>query len=63
MSARVADRPVFRLRIASIRGDDIHKLRRLLKVLLRAHQWRCISVEQERAPVTPSITESYEVRR
>jgi hypothetical protein len=40
-------RPVYRLRIMSIRGDEIRHLRALLKVLLRQHGWRCISVEQE----------------
>jgi hypothetical protein len=62
MDGAEAPRPTFILKIRSLRGDDIRRLRALLKVLLRAHQWRCISVEQERAPA-PSITESYEVRR
>ena len=39
--------PIFVLRLRSLRGDDIRRLRALLKVLLRQHGWRCISVEQE----------------
>jgi hypothetical protein len=41
-------RPIFVLRLTSIGGHDIHKLRRLLKVLLRAYGWRCLSAEVER---------------
>jgi hypothetical protein len=31
----------------SLRGDEIRHLRALLKVLLRQHGWRCVSVEIE----------------
>jgi hypothetical protein len=34
---------VYLLRLKSIRGDD-SKLRRLIKVLLRSHGWRCVSI-------------------
>jgi hypothetical protein len=40
-------RPVYVLRLTSLRGDDIRELRRLLKWLLRAHRWKCLSVEVE----------------
>jgi hypothetical protein len=50
MSEPQFPRPVFLLRIQSIRGDGIRELRALLKRLLRPNQWRCVSVEQERAP-------------
>jgi len=40
-------RPVHVLRLQSLRGDDIRKLRLLLKVLLRRHALKCISVELE----------------
>jgi hypothetical protein len=48
MSAVRQQGPAFILRLRSLRGDDIHKLRRLLKVLVRSHGWCCVSVEQER---------------
>ena len=50
MTAQHSRTAVYLLRLKSIRGDDIHKLRRLLKVLLRSHGWRCVSVEQEPQP-------------
>jgi hypothetical protein len=43
--------PVYRLRICPIGpvrdADDIRRLKQLLKSLLRAHHYRCVSVEQE----------------
>ena len=48
-------RPVYRLRIMSLRGDGIHELRALLKRLLRPHRWRCVSVERECALPHPII--------
>jgi hypothetical protein len=45
-----APAPIFVLRLRSVRGEDIHHLRALLKVLLRWHGWRCVSLEQETAP-------------
>jgi hypothetical protein len=39
-------RTVYLLRLQSPHGDDIHRLRLLLKLLLRRYQLRCISVEQ-----------------
>jgi hypothetical protein len=42
--------PVYILRVQSQRGDDIRRLRRLLKVLLRAHGWRCLGAEPEVRP-------------
>jgi hypothetical protein len=51
-AARAAPRPqlgqVFVLRLQSRRSDDgIRALRSILKTLLRAHAWRCLSVEPE----------------
>jgi hypothetical protein len=42
-------RPVYRLRLTSMRGDDIRHLRILLKTLLRRYGWKCVSVEEEEA--------------
>jgi hypothetical protein len=39
---------VYLLRLRSLRGEDIHALRPILKALLRRYGWRCVSVEQER---------------
>jgi hypothetical protein len=39
---------VYVLRLCSPRGDDIRRLRLLLKLLLRRYQLRCLSVEEER---------------
>jgi hypothetical protein len=47
---REPDRPLFILKIRSLRGDGIHELRALLKRLLRPNQWQCVSVERECAP-------------
>jgi hypothetical protein len=41
-------RPVYVLRLIAPEGDDIRRLRWLLKRLARQYQLRCISVEQER---------------
>jgi hypothetical protein len=51
MPRELPDRPIFVLKIKSLRGDGIHELRALLKRLRRPHQWRCISIE--RAPANP----------
>jgi hypothetical protein len=40
-------RPIYLLRLQSIRGDDIRHLRWLLKEMLRRHQLKCISIEVE----------------
>jgi hypothetical protein len=43
-----ADTPrTYLLRLRSLRGDDIHALRAILKALLRRYGWRCVSVEKE----------------
>jgi hypothetical protein len=42
--------PIFVLRLRSLRGDDVRRLRALLKVLLRRYGWRCVSLEQEMTP-------------
>jgi hypothetical protein len=52
---REPDRPVYILKVKSLRGDGIHELRTLLKRLLRPHLWRCVSVE--RAPSDPIKSE------
>jgi hypothetical protein len=39
---------VYVLRLVSPRGDDIRRLRLLLKLLLRRYQLRCLSVIEER---------------
>jgi hypothetical protein len=39
-------RPVYVLRLQSLHGDDIRRLRLLLKALLRRHGLRCLSVEE-----------------
>jgi hypothetical protein len=44
------NRPVYLLRLVSPRGDDIRRLRWLLKVLLRRYGLRCISVSIEEEP-------------
>lgn len=41
-----AARPVFVLRVQSLRGDDIRALRRALKALLRRLGLRCIAIEE-----------------
>jgi hypothetical protein len=41
---------VYVLRLESPRGDDIRRLRLLLKLLLRRYELRCLSVEQEPRP-------------
>jgi hypothetical protein len=41
---------VYVVRLRSLRGEDIHALRAILKRLLRQFGWRCVSIEQERAP-------------
>jgi hypothetical protein len=38
---------VYVLRLVSPRGDDIRRLRLLLKLLLRRYQLRCLSVTEE----------------
>ena len=38
---------VFLLRLRSPRGDDIRRLRLLLKLLLRRYELRCLSVKEE----------------
>jgi hypothetical protein len=38
---------VYVLRLESPRGEDIRRLRLLLKLLLRRYELRCLSVEQE----------------
>jgi hypothetical protein len=43
---REPDRPVYILKVRSLRGDGIHELRALLKRLLRPHLWQCVSVER-----------------
>jgi hypothetical protein len=40
-------RPGYLLRRESLRGDDIRRLRWLLKALLRRHALKCISIEIE----------------
>jgi hypothetical protein len=41
-------RPIYLLRLQSLRGaDDIRRLGLLLKALLRRHELRCISIEIE----------------
>jgi hypothetical protein len=47
-------RPIYILKIRSLRSDSIRDLRALLKRLLRPNQWRCLSVELERRPVPPT---------
>jgi hypothetical protein len=42
--------PVYVLRLESLRGDDIRRLRWLLKALLRRLGLRCISIEPEGRP-------------
>jgi hypothetical protein len=44
---RVPDTQIYVLRLRSLRGDDIHALRAILKALLRKYGWRCVSVERE----------------
>jgi hypothetical protein len=39
--------PVYVLRLQSLRGDDIRRLRWVLKALLRRFGLRCISIEIE----------------
>jgi hypothetical protein len=41
---------VYVLRLCSLRGDDIRRLRLLLKRLLRDHGLRCVSIEPEAQP-------------
>jgi hypothetical protein len=43
-------RPIYLVRLESLRGDDIRRLRWLLKALLRRLGLRCLSVEEERRP-------------
>jgi hypothetical protein len=38
---------VYVLRLSSPHGDDVRRLRLLLKLLLRRYQLRCLSVEEE----------------
>jgi hypothetical protein len=45
--SRQRPRPVYLLRLESRRGDDIRRLRWLLKALLRRLGLRCISLEPE----------------
>jgi hypothetical protein len=40
-----AAQPIYLLRLKSLRGDDIRRLRWLLKEILRRHQLKCISIE------------------
>jgi hypothetical protein len=39
--------------LKSLRGDGIRDLRALLKRLLRPHQWKCVSIQQEQ-PIPPT---------
>jgi hypothetical protein len=39
--------PVYVLRLQSPRGDDVRRLRLLLKLLVRRYELRCLSVEEE----------------
>jgi hypothetical protein len=45
---------IYRLRLRALDSDndadDIHRLRALLKLLLRRFRFRCIGIERERAP-------------
>jgi hypothetical protein len=41
-------RSIYLLRLESLRGDDIRRLRLLLKALLRRLGLRCLSVEEQR---------------
>jgi len=41
---------IYVLRLQSPRGDDIRRVRLLLKMLLRSYQLRCLSVEEEPQP-------------
>jgi hypothetical protein len=41
---------VYVLRLQSPRGDDIRRLRLLLKLLLRRYELRCLSIEEEPQP-------------
>jgi hypothetical protein len=43
-------RPVYLLRLQSLCGDDIRRLRWLLKALLRRLGLRCLSIEEEAQP-------------
>jgi hypothetical protein len=43
-------RPIYLLRLESLRGTDVRGLRALLKTLLRRFGFRCLSVEEERRP-------------
>jgi hypothetical protein len=47
MSAPQRRRPIYLLRLQSLRGDDIRRLRLLLKALLRRLGLRCLSLEEE----------------
>jgi hypothetical protein len=40
-------RPIYVLKLESLRGDDIRRLRWLLKEILRRHQLKCVSIEIE----------------
>jgi hypothetical protein len=45
-----ATQAVYVLRLQSPRGEDIRRLRLLLKRLLRRYELRCLSVEEEPQP-------------
>jgi hypothetical protein len=45
-----ATQAVYALRLQSPRGEDIRRLRLLLKLLLRRYELRCLSVEEEPQP-------------
>jgi len=43
---RIQRRPVYLLRLESLRGTDVRGLRAVLKTLLRRHGFRCVSAEE-----------------
>lgn len=46
-------RPVFIIKLQSIRDEGIHGLRAVLKTLLRRHGFRCLSAREEQISKFP----------
>jgi hypothetical protein len=42
--------PIYVLRLRGNGRDDIHELRRILKILLRRFGLRCVGISQEQVP-------------
>jgi hypothetical protein len=43
-------RPIYIIKLQSLRGASIHALRAILKSLLRQHGFKCLAAREEQSP-------------